>query len=316
MEQHAQPYILALGEPLMELSALEQGCLSSVNQFLTGFGGDASNFAVAAGRSGGNVGMLTTLGDDQFGDAFMTMWQREGVDTSHVRRDPQAPTGLYLIARAPGRHDFTYYRRGSAASRMAPDNLPEEAIRKAGLLHVTGVTQGISSGACDTAFQAMRMAREAGVTISYDPNFRPALWPLSRARAIIHESIALADLVFPSMEEASLMLGVTDPELALQQYLDMGSAVVVLKLGPGGALIGNGENRIHIDPIEVEAVDASGAGDTLAGAFAAAYLEGRPLEWCGRFAVAAAGLSTLGLGCVGPIPDRETIYGHMQGSSE
>ena len=314
MNKHSQPCILALGEPLMELSAVEEGSLSTATTYLAGFGGDASNFAVAASRAGGRAGMLTRLGADQFGDAFMAMWQREGVDAGHVIRDPAAPTGLYLIARGPGRHDFTYYRSGSAASRLAPSDLSEQAIAGAGLLHVTGVTQGISASACDTAFKAMQIAREAGVTVSYDPNFRAALWPLKRARAVIHESMAMADLVFPSMEEARDMLGVTDPESALAQYVDMGSKVVVLKLGPDGALIGAGKDTIRIDPLRVKAVDASGAGDTLAGAFAAAYLEGRPLEWCGRFAVAASGLSTLGLGCVGPIPDRKTILGHMQGS--
>ncbi len=308
--------IVALGEPLMELSALERGGLDTVSHFLAGYGGDAANFAVAARRCGASVGIMTRLGDDQFGQAFMTLWEEEGIDTSLVERDETAPTGLYLIARNPGRHDFTYYRAGSAASALSPRTLSYEVIRGAGLLHVTGVTQGISTSACDAAFAAMEAAREAGVLVSYDLNYRPNLWPLARARAIIHASIAMADIALPSVEEAEMMLGLSDPVRIVNRYLELGAGTVALKLGKGGALIANRERMLSIPGIEVEAVDTSGAGDTFAGAFATAFLEGRSLDWCGRFAVAAAGLSTKGLGCVGPIPRREEILSHMQNGSE
>lgn len=316
MEPTKRTHIIALGEPLMEMSASEEGNLDSASLFLSGFGGDASNFAVAASRAGGSVSMLTRLGNDQFGEAFMKLWRNEGIDVSLVERDPMAPTGLYFIARNPAGHDFTYYRAGSAASRMAPEFLPEEAIDRAGLLHVTGVTQGISITACDTALRAMESAKKAGVLVSYDPNYRPTLWSLARARAIIHASMAMADIIFPSMEEAQTMLGVTDPEQALEHYLGICSGIVVLKLGPEGALIASAEKRLRVDPIRVKTLDASGAGDTFAGAFATAYLEGRPLEWCGRFAATASGLSTTGLGCVGPMPGREDILAHMEQSGE
>ena len=298
--------ILAIGEPLMEFSAEEEGGLDCAGRYLAGHGGDASNFAVAAARSGARVGMLTRIGTDPFGDAFMTLWRSEGVDCSLVGRDTTAPTGVYFISRAAGRHQFTYYRAGSAASAMRPGDLPREAVAQARLLHCTGVTQGISHSARQTVFAAMDMAREAGATISYDPNYRPVLWPLDTAREVIHEAVSRADIVFPSMEEAAVLTGLDDPEAAARFYLGLGASVVALKLGEQGVLLATAQGLERIPAIEVRAVDGSGAGDAFAGAFVAAHLEGRPLTWCARYAAAVAALATTGLGCVGahPLPGR------------
>ena len=106
---HHSPDIIALGEPLFEFSFEEEGRIPT-GRCLSGFGGDVSNFAVAAsraaGRSGVTVGICTRLGVDPFGDAFMAMWRDQGVDTSLVVRTPDAPTGLYFISRIAGVHEF------------------------------------------------------------------------------------------------------------------------------------------------------------------------------------------------------------------
>lgn len=304
--------IIAIGEPLLEFSAEEEGGLDTAGRYLSGFGGDASNFAVAARRSGASVAMLTRIGSDPFGDAFMRLWKREGLDTSLVERDPERPTGVYFISRSEGSHEFTYYRAGSAASFLHPTAIPLALVRRARLLHFTGVTQGISSSACDAAFAAMSAAREAGVHVSYDPNYRSLLWPLSRARGIIHETASRADLFFPSIDEARILTGLDNPEQVVKFYLGLGAKVVILKLGKEGALMGAGESLTKVAAPAVEAVDASGAGDAFAGAFAACYLEGRSLEDCARFAAVAAALSTLGLGCVGSIPRRKDVLAYIE----
>lgn len=303
--------ILAIGEPLMEFSSEEEGGLDTARRYLSGYGGDASNFAVAARRSGASVGIMTRLGADPFGDAFMTLWQGEGVDCSLVRRDSERPTGVYFISRSGGRHEFTYYRAGSAASAMGPADLPTQGLAGVRLVHCTGVTQGISASARSTVDVAIASARRAGAAVSFDPNYRPLLWPLEQAREAIHGAAAKADLVFPSMEEAAVLTGLADPEGAARFYLDLGARVVALKLGAKGVLLATAEGLEHIPSIEVRAVDGSGAGDAFAGAFAAAWLEGRELRWCARYAASAAALATTGLGCVGPIPDRATAEARM-----
>ena len=302
-----QPDIISLGEPMLEFNAPEAGALSEVPGFLVGWGGDTSNFAVAARRAGGTVGYLTRLGADEFGDSFMALWQREGIDTAHVARDPLAATGIYFISRKGRQHHFTYYRRDSAASRMTPDFLPSDYIATAKLLHVSGISQAISVSACDTVFAAIGIARRAGRLVSYDPNHRPKLWPLERARAVVHETCRLADLVFPSLEDARALSGLQSDEEISRFYLALGPKVVVLKLGADGAMLATADGVKAFPPARVESVDMSGAGDTFDGAFVVRYLAGRPLDDCMRFANAAAALTTTGLGCVLPVPKAAQI---------
>lgn len=309
------PEIISLGEPMLEFNATEEGSLSEVNHFAVGWGGDTSNFAIAASRLGGNVGYLTRLGDDEFGESFIKLWQREGVDTSQVVRDSDAPTGIYFISRKDNVHFFTYYRKNSAASCMTPEFIPDDYIRKAKLLHVSGISQGISTSACDAVFAAIAAAKDAGVLVSYDPNLRLKLWPLDRAKAIIHQTVSLADIFLPSLEDATVLTGIQDIEEIARFYLSLGPKVLVLKLGAEGALLAyekeiDGFSHIQtlkFSPFKVEPIDMTGAGDTFDGAFAVGYLSAWPLEKCVRFANAAAALSTTGLGAVTPIPEPEAV---------
>lgn len=308
-----QPDIISLGESMLEFNAPEEGALSDVPGFLVGWGGDTSNFAVAARRAGGRVGYLTRLGADEFGDSFVNLWQREGVDTSHVARDPQAATGIYFISRKGRQHHFTYYRRDSAASRMTPEFLPADYIAGAKLLHVSGISQAISVSACDTVFAAIGIARQAGRLVSYDPNYRPKLWPLERARAVVHETCRLAHILFPSLEDARALSGLQAPEEIARFYLGLGPRIVVLKLGAEGAMLATSDGLRTFPPVQVDSVDMSGAGDTFDGAFVVRYLSGRPLDECTRFANAAAALTTTGLGCVLPVPTADRIDALLAG---
>jgi len=313
------PEIISMGEPMLEFNATEEGSLSEVAHFAVGWGGDTSNFAIAASRLGGNVGYLTRLGADEFGDSFIKLWQKEGIDTSQVVRDAGAPTGIYFISRKGNVHYFTYYRKNSAASRMTPEFIPDDYIRHAKLLHVSGISQGISTSACDAVFAAIAAAKDAGVLVSYDPNLRLKLWPLDRAKAIIHQTVSLADIFLPSLEDATMLTGIQDIEEIAQFYLNLGPKVLALKLGAEGALLAFEEELDGFSHIQtqkfpsykVETIDMTGAGDTFDGAFAVGYLSAWPLERCVRFANAAAALSTTGLGAVTPIPEPEAVTALM-----
>ncbi len=196
------PDLLCLGEPMLEFNRLPPGPDGRV-LYLEGHGGDTSNAAIAAARQGASVGYVTAIGQDGPGDSFMALWAREGVDASTVIRRPDAPTGIYLVTHDAGGHHFTFYRSGSAAARYRPEELPEAAIRAARMLHLSGISQAISESACDAAFRAIGIAREAGVRVSYDTNLRLRLWPATRAAAVIHAAIAMADIALPSLDDAS-----------------------------------------------------------------------------------------------------------------
>ncbi len=308
-----QPEIIAIGEPMLEFNATQEGSLAEVEQFSVGYGGDTSNFAIAASRLGGSVGYVTALGDDLFGDRFLNLWKAENIDTSQVKRDPNSPTGIYFISRKDKQHYFTYYRNTSAASRMTAADLPLDYIRQSRALHVSGISQAISLSACDAIFAAMATAKKAGVRVSYDPNLRIKLWPIERARAIIHQTAALADLMLPSYEDATALTGLDSPEEIAEFYLSLGPEIVVLKLGADGALLatrsedGAVGSMQRLDAFAVDPVDMTGAGDTFDGAFVVNWLRGMALVECVRFANAAGAITTTGLGAVTPIPLRSDV---------
>jgi len=308
-----QPDIVALGEPLIEFSATAPGGLVNGARFVAGCGGDTCNFVVAVSRLGGRAGYIARIGDDPFAGLLRRCWEQEGVDAAHVETDPASRTGIYFITRENKDHIFTYYREGSAASRITPDHLPEDYIRRARWLHVSGISQAISESAAATVDRAIAIAREAQIVVSYDPNLRLKLWPLDQAREIIHRTISRVDILLPSYEDAFKLTGQQDPEDIVQTYLAMGPATVALKLGAEGALLGaqapqSGKQTLtRVAACPVEVVDASGAGDTFDAAFAVSRLAGRPAEESVRFANAAGALVTTGIGTIAPIPEQEAV---------
>ncbi len=297
--------IIAMGEPLMEFSQVERG---GDAVYLPGHGGDSSNCAIAAARQGARCGYLTALGDDAFGRSFLELWDREGVDRGRVLTRPGGRTGIYFITHGPGGHEFSYYRAGSAASLMRPEEVPEDYVRGARVLHLSAISQAISGSACDACFAAVCLAREAGVMVSYDTNLRLRLWPLDRARAVIHETCRQADLVRPGLDDARTLTGLADPDAICDFYLAFGCRMVVLTLGAEGCVAAAPDARQRFRPHKVEAVDATGAGDTFDGAFLAEYLStGGDLFRAAAYANAAAALATTGYGAVGPMPTRERV---------
>ncbi|MBB5752803.1 sugar kinase [Prosthecomicrobium pneumaticum] len=307
----AQPDIVSIGEPLFELNQAKGS-----EAFLPGHGGDTSNCAIAAARQGASVGYFTAVGADPFGQSFLDLWAREGIDTSTVKRDGGAYTGLYFVSHDESGHVFSYRRAGSAASRLGPADLPEAYIRGAKMLHTSGISQAISSGAADLVFAALRVARSAGVGVFYDTNLRLRLWPIDRARATIHAAVAMSTIVKTSIEDARDLTGLERPEEIVDFYLRLGPSIAIVTMGPDGALVATARRRETVPAIRVKPLDATGAGDTFDGAFMAEYLAGGDPFAAARYANAAAGLSTEGYGAVAPMPRREWVLAALaRGSS-
>jgi 2-dehydro-3-deoxygluconokinase len=298
--------IIGLGEPLIEFNQT-----GTDGSYRLGHGGDTSNAVIAAARQGARAGYVTSLGNDQFGDGFIDLWSREGVDTGGVQRHPEAHTGIYFVSHGAKGHVFSYLRAGSAASRLGPHDLPESYLASAKYLHVSGISQAISAAACDAVFRAIEIVRAAGGKVSYDTNLRLKLWPLTRARAIVDATIPLCDLIFPSLEDATALTGLTSRDEIVDRYLALGTPLVVLKLGADGVLVATARERRHLAGHKARTVDATGAGDTFDGAFLAAAVAGADPFEAARYANAAAALSTEGFGAVAPIPRRNDVLSFL-----
>jgi 2-dehydro-3-deoxygluconokinase len=309
------PDLLCMGEPMLELNQRRPAAAAASGEtlYLQGHGGDTSNAAVAAARNGASAGYITAIGRDAPGESLLALWAREGVDTATVARHEAAPTGLYIVTHDEDGHHFTFYRTGSAASLMAPGDVPEEAIRGARMLHVSGISQAISTSACDAVFHAIEVAKAAGVGVSYDTNLRLALWPKARAAATIHAAVARADVALPSFDDARVLTGLGEPDAIADFYLRLGCPLVLLKLGGKGVLVATPTRRERAAAFKVQAVDATGAGDTFAGSFLARHLAGDDPFAAARYANAAAALSTTGYGAVAPIPRPDAVNALLRG---
>lgn len=295
--------LLAIGEPMGEFNATR----GEPGTFRFGHGGDTSNAAIAAARQGARVAYWTRLGDDETGASFRTLWSAEGVHHADCPTDGDAPTGVYFVTHGPSGHSFSYLRKGSAASRMKPGQLPEALLRRSRVVFASGISLAISDSACDTVLAAFELARSSGVTVAFDTNLRLRLWPLARARALIEAASDLADIVRPSLDDATALTGLTAPDAVVDHYLGRGARIVALTMGADGALVATPERRERIARLAVEAVDATGAGDAFGGAFLAEWLRTADPFAAGRYANRVAAIATTGYGAVEPIPRRADL---------
>ncbi|WLE60897.1 sugar kinase [Burkholderia plantarii] len=305
----ARPEILAFGEAMVEFNQSRPGS----PQYLQGFGGDTSNFCIAAARQGARTGFVSAVGSDHFGRLLLELWRREQVETATVRVDAAAPTGVYFVSHGEHGHAFDYLRAGSAASRYAPGDLPLDALAAARVLHLSGISFAISASACDAAFAAIDEARAHGVQVSFDTNLRLKLWPLARARAVMLEALRRTDICLPSWDDVTVLTGLDERDAIVDALLDCGPRVVALKLGKAGAYVATRDARRLVPAFVVDALDATGAGDCFGGAFIARLVAGDDAFAAARYANAAAALSTRGYGAVAPIPDAQAVRALLGG---
>ena len=291
------PDIVSLGEPMYEFSQI-----AGQRTYLQGFGGDTMNCAIAAARQGAKVAYLTRLGNDEFGRQLRELWQQENVDAAGVGTDAEAHTAVYFITHGPAGHVFSYMRKGSAASRMRPEHLNRDLIRAAKFFHTSGISQAISESARETVRVAIETARAAGVSVVYDCNLRPRLWPLDIARAVITATVAQCDYFLLSVEDAELLCGLTKPEAILDWCHAAGAPAVALKLGAEGVIGSDATRRMKIGGHRVDCVDATGAGDCFAGTLLARMAAGEEFMEALAYANAAAAIATTGYGAVAPLP--------------
>ncbi|MBW0172353.1 MAG: sugar kinase [Hydrogenophaga sp.] len=296
--------IVSLGEAMVEFNQTGEG---GGRLYLQGFGGDTSNFAIAAARHGARVAYLSALGDDPYGALLRQLWDEEGVDHASVETDAQAFTAIYFVTHGAQGHQFSFFRSGSAASRLTPARLPRARIEAAKVLHLSGISLAISPSACDTGLAAIECARAAGVKVSFDTNLRLKLWPVQRARAVMNDVIAQADICLPSYDDIVAISGLTDPDALVDHCLRLGAHTVALKLGEQGAIVATAQERHRIAPAACQPVDATGAGDAFGGAFVARLVAGDDLATAGRYAATVAALSTEGYGAVAPIPRAQRV---------
>lgn len=301
--------VVTLGETMVLMTPEVSGPIRYVNKFIKQIGGAESNFAIGIVRLGHRAGWISKLGNDEFGKYILSFIRGEGVDTSRVKFDPEAPTGVYFKERREyGESKVYYYRRGSAASRLTPEDLDPDYIGSAKYLHLTGITPALSELCYQTVKKAIKIAKSRGVKITFDPNIRLKLWNKERAREVIMELAAQADIVLPGLSEGEILVGEKEPEKIAAKFLELGVGTVVVKMGKQGAYYATTSENKFVPGFPIEkVVDPIGAGDGFAAGFVAGLLKGYSLEKAIKLANAVGAIATTVIGDVEGLPTIDEV---------
>lgn len=296
--------VVTFGEAMLLLVAQQPGPLEQVNTFSKRTAGAETNVAIGLARLGLRVGWASRLGDDSMGRYLLAEMRREGIDCSHVVCDATQRTGLQFKGRVTDGSDppVESHRRGSAASTMGVNDIDVDWLLSARHLHATGVFAAISDSTREAACRQVELMRQAGRSISFDTNLRPAMWRSPELmRHWVNHLAAQANWVLPGLDEGRLLTGESTPEGIARFYLERGAQLVIVKLGADGAYFegrhGATDVRGRVPSFPVaEVVDTVGAGDGFAAGVVSALLEGRSVPdaatrgaWIGARAVQVSG---------------------------
>jgi 2-dehydro-3-deoxygluconokinase len=282
--------VVTIGESLVSVLPITNGTLQYAPLLTRAVAGAESNVAITLSRLGLKTRWISRLGTDPFGDVILGTLLGEGVDTSCVVREANAPTAImFRENRGYGDPNVWYYRRGSAASKFSPQDVQPSWFENARHLHVTGITPALGENTFEMLVEAMQQARTAGLTISFDPNVRRKLWDES---TLWHESTArekllhlttLCDIVLPGLDEAQWLLNTNNRDEMASQFLQRGASLVVFKLGEQGtsAFTASGQFDVPAYPIE-RVIDSVGAGDAFAAGLLSVLLAEDKVLWASR----------------------------------
>ncbi len=259
--------IITLGELLIDLT--QRGSDENGNGEFTAYpGGAPANVAVAASRLGATTGFIGKVGDDAFGRSLADTLKKDNVDISGLYYDDYQPTTMAIVSvDESGERDFSFYRKPGADTQLTVDeavgalsaDLPK-------ILHVGSLSMTTSPGkeACE---EAVKYAKENGSVISYDPNYRAALWD-SEEHAIEMMKVLLpyADILKVSDEEMVMLTGTDDFEEGSRTLAEYGCGLVMVTLGADGVFVRMGSHTATVPGFSVEVADTNGAGDTFLGA--------------------------------------------------
>jgi 2-dehydro-3-deoxygluconokinase len=266
--------VVAIGEAMIELLRGSDG------RFGLSCGGDTFNTAIYLARSGLDVAYATALGDDPYSDSVHALATAEGVATDLMLRVPGRKTGLSLIdTDQAGKRRVHDWREAAPARELF--ELPDwsriaDSLITARLIYFSGVTLSLYSNTGLGRFLAViELARQHGVKIAFDANFRPHAWKgdLPRTRTVFMEALKRVDIALPAYDDEAVLWGDPSPEATVDRLQAFGIAEIVVKNGPNSALVAVGGQRDFVPvPQIVKPVDTTAIGDSFNAGYLAARL--------------------------------------------
>ena len=311
--------ITAIGEILIDLT--QTGVSETgVPLFAANPGGAPANVAVSASRLGASTAFIGKTGDDGFGAYLRSVLEKDHVDCFGLRTGEQATTMAIVSVDSTGERSFRFVR--GADCQLPPQEVDESVIRDSKFLHFGSVSLSGGAARNGTIFAA-RSARQAGILVSYDPNYRPALWrDESEAIEWMRIPLPLVDIIKLSEEELPLLTGSDNLEEGSRLLTEQGISLVFVTLGGAGSFCRWRNECFTVPGVSVKVADTNGAGDTFLGAVLSRLcLRGeKPLEGLTRaeleniltFANRAASLTCSRSGAIPAMPTLAELKGCLE----
>jgi 2-dehydro-3-deoxygluconokinase len=283
--------LVTFGEAMVRFSPPASQRLEQASTLEASVGGSELNVAVLAARLGVTSRWVSRLPDNALGRMIGARAQGQGVDV-HVEWAAEGRAGLYFVelGAAPRPSSVLYDRAASAISKVTPGSIDWTSMfGGARWYHVSGITPALSDGAAQVTAESLAAAKKAGLTVSYDLNYRSKLWSAKQARAVQEPLLEHVDVLIATEDDARVVLGAESAE-SLAQRFEIGAVAVTLQDNPHAAVVA-ADGKVHTAPrYEVEVVDRIGAGDAFCGGLIVSRLENRGWDDAVRFATATSAL--------------------------
>jgi tagatose kinase len=281
--------VMTIGEILVEIMATERGqSFRSPGTLIGPFpSGAPAIFIDQVGKLIGQAGIIGCVGNDDFGWLNLDRLKRDGVDISAIAVLAEAVTGSAFVTYTDtGSRHFVFNIRNSASGHLSAAHVNESILSDCTWLHVMGSSL-FSPEIASAVRKAIGIVKNKGGIISFDPNIRPELWGSTGTREAFHSIVAQTDLLLPSGDETTLLVGVGTEDEAIKKLLELGVGEIVVKRGNAGCTYYDKTRRMDVPAISVHEVDPTGAGDCFGATYVACRVQGKSVEDALRYACAA-----------------------------
>jgi fructokinase len=316
--------VVALGEMLVDFVASAPGPLARAPSFLPMPGGAPANVAVGIARLGGQSGLLGMVGDDAWGHMLAQTLQSNDVETSGLCFTNEGKTAITFVSLdEDGERDFLFYGKAAADNFYTPHDLHLPLLHQASILHI-GSNSLIAPLPRAATHQAIGIAHEHHIRISYDPNIRTSFWQdEATVRTYALEVWQQASLIKVSDDELRFLSKTDDWQQAVDKLWHPYIHILAITHGANGCTCITPNTTLHTPAYPVQPVDTTGAGDSWMAAFLV-QLAASPdmlhdpaaLETSMRYANAAAALTTTQYGAIPALPTAAQVATFQARSSE
>ncbi len=286
--------------------------------FYAGLGGSSANIAAGLCKLGQSSALVTSVSDDAVGRFCLNQLARYGVDSRYVRSvGGEYRNSLAIYESRTENFQNVIYRNGAADFQVTEEDVDRVDLAPYGAL-VTAGTVFAAEPSRGATFHAFERARDAGLPVVFDIDYRPYSWPSPEvASDVLSRAGAMSDVIVGNDEEFGFMAGGIEKGLAKARDLaGAGVAIVIYKMGEKGAITFAGGEEVRTGVFPVEAIKPVGAGDTFMAGFLAALAEGRPLKEAVTRGSAAAAIVVTRPGCAPAMPTTQELDTFLSGHLE